>query len=67
MRTRVKITCVNKLEAMCERSRVNVKVKPRSELLCLRATFYTLPLIYLYMLILRAKARKNYATMENHP
>ena len=52
---------------MYERSRVNVKVKPRSELLRLRATFYTLPLIYLYMLILRAKARKNYATMENHP
>ena len=28
VRTRVRLTCVNKLEAMYKRSRVNVKVEP---------------------------------------
>ena len=30
VRTRVKLTCVNKIEAMYERPRVNVEVEPRS-------------------------------------
>ena len=37
------------------------------QLLRLRATFHALPLFYLRMEILRAFARKNYATLEINP
>ena len=53
-------TRVNKTEETYRRSRVNVKVEPRSTLR-LRVTFDTLPLLYL-----RAYPRKNYATVEIH-
>ena len=43
---RVKITCVNRMEAIYERSRVNLKVETCSSLL-LRATSNTLPPFYL--------------------
>ena len=68
MRTHVDFTRANKIEAMYERPQVNVKVEPRSTFtLNLRVAFHTLPLFYLHALILRAFARKNYATLEIKP
>ena len=43
VRTRVKLTCVNKIEAMYEEPRVNLKLN-LARLLRLRATLHTLPL-----------------------
>ena len=43
---RVIFTCVNKIEAMYERSRVNVKVN-LAQLSRLRVAFHTLPLLHL--------------------
>ena len=66
MRTHVSFTRVNKIEAMNERPKVNAKVEPRSTLTFMRGLSY-LPLFYLHALILRAFARKNYATLEIKP
>ena len=46
VRTCVKFTFANKIEAMCERSHVSVKVEPRSTSR-LFSTLYILPLFYL--------------------
>ena len=66
MRGRVKFTSVNKMEAMYERLRVNVKVERGStfNIYNVHATFHTLPLFYLRTYILRACASKDYATVE---
>ena len=45
VRTCVKFTLANKIEAMYERSHVSVKVEPRSTS-CLISTLYILPLFY---------------------
>ena len=66
MRKLLSFTRVNKIEAMYERPKVNVKLN-LAQLLRLRVAFHTLPLIYLHALILRAFARKNYATLEIKP
>lgn len=56
--TRVKFMCVNKIEAMFERPRVNVKLSD-NQLLHFRAIFHTLLLFYL-----RVYERKSYATVR---
>ena len=55
MRTHVKFTCANEIEAMYEKPQVNATYTFTRDLP------YTLPVIYL-----RAYARKNYATMKIH-
>ena len=60
MRTRVKFPCVNEIEAMYERPRVNVNVE-RGSNFTLHVTFHTLPLFYL-----RKFMRENNATEEIH-
>ena len=42
----VKFTCVNKIEAMYERSRVNVKTAPRSTFMSTRDTSYVASILY---------------------
>ena len=44
--SRVKFTCVNKIEAMYERSRVNVKTAPRSTFMFTRDTSYVASILY---------------------
>ena len=64
---RVKFPCVNEIEAMFERQRVNVKVE-RGSTFTLRVTFDTLPPSppWLPLFYLRAFIRKNYATVVIH-
>ena len=67
VQTHVKFPCVNEIEAMYERSRVNVKVE-RGSTFTLPVTFHTLPPSppWLPLFYLRAFIRKNYATVEIH-
>ena len=66
VRTHVKFPCVNEIEAMYQRPRVNVKVE-RGSTSTIRATFDTLPPNppWLPLFYLRAFIRKNYATTWN--
>ena len=72
VRTRVKFTCVNIIEAMYERSRVSVKVEPRSTFtftprendLAHSLLVYSLYFIHCLFFIY---ARKHYVTVDIHP
>ena len=66
--------CVNKIEAMFDRPRVNVKLSG-NQLLCFRAIFHTLPLGFIIIIIiiiirflplfyLRVYGRKSYASVR---
>ena len=57
----VNFTHVNKIEAMHERLRIDVKVERGFSFLRPRTTFHTLPQLYIIY------TRKNYTTLEIHP
>jgi len=57
VQTLVKFTRINEIEAMYGRSRVNVKVEPRSTLTFAPDLPYIVSILFTY-------ARKNYATVE---
>ena len=61
MRTLVNFTHVNKIEAMYERPRVNVRVERGSTFTFMRGLSYIASIFFL-----RAYARKNYVTVEIH-
>ena len=66
VRTHVNFTLVNKIGAMYERPRVNVKVDRVLPLTLTRDLPYIMPLFYLRALNLRAHARENYTAVEIH-
>ena len=67
VQTHVTFPCVNEIEAMYERPRLNVNVE-RGSTFTLRVTFHTLPPSppWLPLFYLRAFIQKNYATVEIH-
>ena len=66
VRTHVNFTRVNKIETMHVRSRVNVKVEPRSTFTFMGGLSY-IAFISFTRLDFPAFARKNYATVEINP
>ena len=66
VRTHVNFTRVNEIEAMYERSHVNVKVEPRSTF-TLTSDLSCIASILFANVKVRTNACKNYATVEIHP